>query len=281
MKLKQSLLVLALPFIFSACSQEEPLNKETQGNNEPELFNLIVKFEGKTFDVPCILENDSLIYLDDNFNQIYSNQIYPNKDLATLVYKSVDGKDIVEYYHNAEELETEKGFNNYCQWKNAPTRNGISDPIGPTTIGRAILYDDKNYSDREIVLNIDAKNQLLIANLKAYAKFNDKTSSIRVFNFLQNEKLYAPFDNNQPFYGKELRTCLISFEDSEFNGKVLYCISGGFAGINTPESLSMYHQDWDLKKIGWNDKISSVVFRIVPVIDIKNGLVVGHDPIKK
>lgn len=122
---------------------------------------------------------------------------------------------------------------------------------------------------------------MLIANLKAYAKFNDKTSSIRVFNFLQNEKLYAPFDNNQPFYGKELRTCLISSEDSEFNGKVLYCISGGFAGINTPESLSMYHQDWDLKKIGWNDKISSVVFRIVPVIDIKNGLVVGHDPIKK
>ena len=96
-----------------------------------------------------------------------------------------------------------------------------------------------------------------------------------------NDKLYAPFDNHQPFSGSQLRTCLISFEDSEFKGKVLYCISGGYAPIMSPASLDMYHEDWNLKKIGWNDKISSVAFRIVPVIDIKNGLVVGHDPITK
>lgn len=44
-----------------------------------------------------------------------------------------------------------------------------------------------------------------------------------------------------------------------------------------PETAT--HQDWKLKNIGWNDKISSLVFRIITVQNITNGTYTPHDPV--
>ena len=273
---------IALLFVSTACSVDSPEIDGSMSQTEPEFFNLTVMFDGNTYSVPCMFENDSITYLDENFKKIYYERINSQKNLAALAYKLDNGEYVVDYYKNQSELEQENGFSRYNQNEKplSETRNGMSDPVSSSTIGRAILYDDKNFADREVVLDIDAKSQFLIPNLKVYAKFNDKTSSIRVFNFLKEETLYAPFDNGGVFKGEQLRTCLISYEDSGFNGKVIYCISKDSAPIGPPIALEAYHQDYDLKKIGWNDKISSVVFRIVPIVDIKNGIVVGHDPIK-
>lgn len=49
--------------------------------------------------------------------------------------------------------------------------------------GRAILYDDTDFKDRTVVIDIDYDTQWAIPNLKDYDSFNDKTSAIRVFNF--------------------------------------------------------------------------------------------------
>lgn len=38
-------------------------------------FSLLIKFEGETYNVPCALENDSLIYLDEDFNALYKEKI--------------------------------------------------------------------------------------------------------------------------------------------------------------------------------------------------------------
>lgn len=46
------------------------------------------------------------------------------------------------------------------------------------------------------------------------------------------------------------------------------------ADINRPETAT--HQDRRLKNFGWNDKISSVVFRIVTLENIQNGTITAH-----
>lgn len=156
--------------------------------------------------------------------------------------------------------------------------------VGPI-LGRAIMYDDKDYRDRSIVLDINESLMMTIPNLKDYAGFNDKTSSIRVFNFLDPNTYYKPHvvSSGTPstlplpgYLGSRLRTCLISYEDSNYRGKVLYCIAdySSTADISKPETAT--HQDRRLKNLGWNDKISSVVFRIVTMQDIEKGIYPSH-----
>lgn len=87
----------------------------------------------------------------------------------------------------------------------------------------------------------------------------------------------SPFD--QGVSGSQLRTCLIGYEDSGFKGNILYCVASysSTQDINRPETAS--HQDYKLKRIGWNDKISSVVFRIINISLINSGTITPHNPI--
>ena len=54
---------------------------------------------------PCALVNDSLVYLDENFNTLYKNEISQISELAALSYQDEQGNKVVEYYHSATELE--------------------------------------------------------------------------------------------------------------------------------------------------------------------------------
>ena len=264
--------------MLASCSDEGPIE---QISNES--FPLTIVFDGVTYNVDAKLQNDSLIYLDENFSRIYNEQIRGRNDYAVLAYKAEDGHDIIEYYPSAEELESKNGIE-FVEPEclvGVSTRSGIDDPVTASTIGRAILYDDTNYKDREVVLNIDCNYWISIGSLKQYASFNDKTSAIRVFNFLSPNTSYVPsyFDPITAVNGGSLRTCLIGFEDSNFEGKRLYCISNTYSTINyVVDWDKAYHQDWKLGNIGWNDKISSVQFRIINVSDINSGLYTLHNP---
>lgn len=272
------LLPLLAPVVLASCSDEDPT--EQISNNS---FPLTVVFDGVTYNVDAKLQNDSLIYLDENFSRIYNEQIRGKNDYAVLAYKAEDGHDIIEYYSSAEDLESKNGieFVEPECLTGVTTRSGISDPVSASTIGRAILYDDTNYKDREVVLNIDCNYWIGIRNLKQYDNFNDKTSAIRVFNFLSPNVSYVPsyLDPATAVNGGSLRTCLIGFEDSDFEGKRLYCISKTYSQItHVVDWDKTYHQDWKLGNIGWNDKISSVQFRIINVSDINSGLYTLHNP---
>ena len=61
---------------------------------------------------------------------------------------------------------------------------------------------------------------------------------------------------NDYILGKDLRTCLLGYQNINYKGDVLYCVSNESGDPNP-------HEDYDLKKIGWNDKISSVEFKII------------------
>lgn len=266
---------------LSACSESDDLSKEKV---EEQSFPITVVYDGITYELQAKTINDSLVYLDDSFAKIYNTQIKPNKRLAALAYKAADGHDIIEYYDSAEKLEKNNGLKEISDIATMPVESGtgITDPVTTGTIGRAILYDDKGFKDREVVLDINPEYYVKISNLKSYAGFNDKTSSIRVFNFLVPEIGYSTSYSGpyNAISGKFLRTCLISYEDSGFKGKVLYCVSNTYCPISSSgDWYEKYHQDWKLAKIGWNDKISSVVFRIVTVENINSGIYTMHTPI--
>mgnify|MGYP006394168055 FL=1 len=75
---------LGLLCMVASCSDDDdkiedvykPYDPE-QGYNSPietkasESYSLLIKYAGKTYNVPCALVNDSLVYLDENFNTLY------------------------------------------------------------------------------------------------------------------------------------------------------------------------------------------------------------------
>ena len=283
---------LSLIFVglLCACSNEtDSLSEQSASNENQEIFEQTIKFAGNTYHVSCMMQNDSLIYLDEDFNSLYRNEISKMPELTTFVYKDETGNDIIEYYASEQELMKQKKISYYDSDEieiSIPTREFVM-PLPKA--GRAILYDDTNFKDRTVILDADYDQYPSILNLKAYAGFNDKTSAIRVFNFLEPNTTYKPSYAVPPIpgtssgtlgtKGSQLRTCLIGYEDSDLKGKKLFCVATYSSGqdLNKPETAS--HQDYKLKNIGWNDKISSCIFRIITVENITNGEITPHNPV--
>lgn len=275
---------------FSSCSEEEPqlaAQSDSTQINDKEIFPLTMKYKGVTYDVEATINNDSLVILDKLVSDIYNREIKDNHTLAVLAHKADDGHDIVEYYASKQELE-EKNNLNFLQRESKtiiPTRETkpIDYNLAATTVGRAILYDDTDFKDRNVIIDIDKDYMQCIPSLGSYDSFNDKTSAIRVFNMLKPDKYYSPstaYPGVYGDYGRNLRTCLIGYENSNYGGKVLYCVSKSYCAIDLAKlGTGVYHEDWKLGKIGWNDKISSVVFRIITTQNIADGEYPEHQTI--
>ena len=253
---------------ITACSQEE-LIESTDDSALKSECELIVKYAGKTYFTGVAFQNDSTIYLNKEYATLYENEISKNKKLAILFHEDDLGRDVVEYYESPEVLEKENNIsymeNQKCvelkeeelleSTRGSNTVHYV--PFAGTALGRAQLWDDKDYSDRSVVLQCSETHYQSIPSLKAFADFNDKTSSIKVWNYMNLYQEYSPYNNSIfGIIGAALRTCLISYEDINFQGSVLYCISNATGNPNP-------HEDRRLKSIGWNDKISSVVFTII------------------
>ena len=280
---KTLIIVSIFTFVLSlmACNNaDEPQFSSADELNGQETF--IAVYKGKSYIVGVKELNDSVIYQNESFDKIYRENLSKNSHLAMLAYKNVYGQDIIEYFDKEEELWKEYSINrlmtdndttNGNNRNNGPGRiiDHILIPEGATLIGRVILYDDVNYKDRSLTIDMSTTHKTEISRLKdSCYKFNDKTSSIRVFNFMDPSKnyyilinygIFDEFHDNTYFVcvpGGHLRTCLISFEDTNFSGKVLYCFSSYSNPAASYDPSTASHQDWNLKKIGWNDKISAV-----------------------
>ena len=110
--MKKKLLSSGLSLIFAgllcACSNEtDSLSEQSATNENQEIFEQTIKFAGNTYHVSCMMQNDSLIYLDEDFSSLYRNEISKIPELTTFVYKDETGNDIIEYYASEKELMTQ------------------------------------------------------------------------------------------------------------------------------------------------------------------------------
>lgn len=260
----------------SCASEDEPFNESRPPVEDNNPFTIIAKYKGKTYEVPCIVENDSVVYLDDEFSKLYNNEISKHPNLAMFVNKDEQGRDVVSYFEN------ENTLTNSLNVKAVSISAAGNSRANITHVGTAWLFDDVGYEDRFVKLDLLSNAGITIFSLKEYRAFNDKTSSIRLENFMEPGTYYYIGNEIHGGYtksGGNLRVCLTSYEDSNFKGKVLYCVGEYFGSLMRPEP-DRPHEDYNLKRLGWNDKISSCVFQVITVDDITNGVINPHPYVK-
>ena len=121
-------------------------------------------------------------------------------------------------------------------------------------------------------------------HLSTYYGFNDKTSAIRLFNFINPNNLYNflyVLPEQFPGYnGNDFRVVFSGYENDTYKGKVIYCIATYSPNANILDPTTATHQDWKLGIIGFNDKITSIELQIATVQQI-NISYPAHDPIIK
>jgi hypothetical protein len=230
--------VLGLLFVMTACSESDVLNVSPE---QGDFFTLNATYKGITYEVPCKLEDGILIFMDKEFSDLYQNEISKLPNSATL---SVSENN-VEYFENLDELLSAK------QMRIVETdQNQSKVEIRVATSGQSgsvILWDDVNYEDRSLVFDIGYVDWWSIPHLSNYQNFNDKTSSLKVFNYISSSSTITDA-YGYTYPGSDLRVTFVGYENNNYSGNVLVCFCAPGAT----------HQDNRLANIGWNDKITAI-----------------------
>lgn len=256
------------------CSQEDMPSSDDNVYNANEIFHLDITYHGTEYnDVECVMDADSLRVIDPTFREIYQNEIVTNPNLATVL-TTVDGECKVSYFKDEPTLIKECGFNFLEPQSMKGSRTQQGNPYG--IIARAILHDDRGYRDRQLELKMEGFNPVEKSSLKG-DNFNDKTSSIKVYNYINPDTIYHW--NNVTYNGWEILPCLITYENTNFSGKVVYCVGSVYNGTYDHPNGTEPHSDYNLDHLKWSDKISSCIFKVINKEQLYNGSYRPHDPI--
>lgn len=295
MKFKTLIILFSICFItmIQSCSNEqEPTINGGSAESEVIISHMVVKFEEKIFETDVKVIGDSVVYLNQEYAEVYNSKISKLPELATVM-TTEDEVTYVEYLASKEDVEKKYSLiripNTPVELEAIGTRSKVIDMeyqySSENVLGYAELYDDRNFSDTMLKCNVTDRGASTCAYLKNYG-FNDKCSSIKVYNKMRLGHHYELW-NGTTYLGSydasQLRPVLVCFENSDYNivnnyvykGKILYCIAPATQAFltNNPQ----VHKDSNLRKIGWNDKISS--FQWIMVNDFRAfESINGNDP---
>lgn len=237
-----SMSILSLIFCMLSCSSDTD-ELLSQNSNQQGDFVLHAKYKGVSYEVPGVLDKDgNPVYLNKEFSELYKNELSNHPTLVTVLR---DG-DIVEYYESLSEV---LDVNNMQMLENTKIPEVVTDTksVKAITVGRVIVWDDSNYSDRSLTFDISYSNWWGIPQLRNYNNFNDKISSLKIWSYINSSNYVV--DQFGCFYsGSDLRVTFIGYENDNYKGKVLLCLC-------SPQGT---HFDHRLGNIGWNDKITSL-----------------------
>lgn len=254
------------------CSSDKEPDIRDSHEDFMKVSHMIVKFNGNTYETDVKTIGDSVIYLNHEYAEIYSSQISNNPEIATLVHADDSGIYYVEYYSSEKELLQKYEFLHIenSDFSAPQTKGDKIIDLMPTIntspiLARAELYDDKQFDDTRLFAYATTTWQNSVAKLSQYG-FNDKTSSIKVFNLMDPNRSYGIQAVNPDtgaiifpttFHsGYVLRPVLKCYHNSNFSGAKIYCIA-------LRSGQNGEHADYNLKNIGWNDRISSIEFLLV------------------
>lgn len=237
-----SMSILSLIFCMLSCSSDTD-ELLSQNSNQQGDFVLHAKYKGVSYEVPGVLDKDgNPVYLNKEFSELYKNELSNHPTLVTVLR---DG-DIVEYYESLSEV---LDVNNMQMLENTKIPEVVTDTknVKAITVGRVIVWDDSNYSDRSLTFDISYSNWWGIPQLRNYNNFNDKISSLKIWSYI-NSSNYVRDQFGCTYSGSDLRVTFIGYENDNYKGKVLLCLC-------SPQGT---HFDHRLGNIGWNDKITSL-----------------------
>lgn len=268
---------------MQSCSSELEPEILTNKDSDTTISHMVVKFNDKIYDTDVVTIGDSVKYLNDTFAEIYYSKISNNPDIAVLMSSDDSNTTYIEYYTSERELLQNHNFlqlkGNSIEITNKMTRSDtiiVPHPNVGSILGFAELFDDKKFHDTMLVTGVSTDWSNTVARLKEFG-FNDKASSIKVYNKMDpnttyeikylirnniKETNYNPW--NHKFEGGGVRPVLKSYHNSNYSGAVLYCIA-------PPTGSSDVHSDYNLKNIGWNDRISSLEWVLVYDFSLFNG----------
>ncbi len=252
---------------MQSCSSEDvPEYMEVNDSNTAN-SKMVVRFGGKIYKTDVKEVGDSVAYINEEYAKLYRSKIANSPNIAAVLSSDEYGTTYVDYFPSEKELLENYDFmkleNEYESHET--TRAGVIDLMKPnntdSVIAVADLYRDKDYKNDVLIVYATTKWATAIPNLKSIS-FNDRVSSIRLINNM-NENSYYSMGNYDPIFaglhthrGNELRPVLACYKDANYSGSVIYCIA-------SPTGSSVDHTDSNLKKIKFNDKISSLGWNIV------------------
>lgn len=274
--MKKIITIMSLCIILAmqSCSSDQEPTFPNSTDSEIELSHMVITYNGKTYDTDVITIGDSVEYLNEEYNRLYQSEISKTENLVIAMSNDESGVCHIDYYSSEKQLLEKYKFISIADAKienlDTHTRGGVinlwpTNPPGGKTLAIAELYDDRNFSDTELIVYAAERWGTTIPKLKDLG-FNDKASSIKVFNRMDRNTLYTinssglvSWVNPKDTYsGAHLRPILKSYENSNYDQKkgILYCIGTETGSAND-------HMDYNLRSIGWNDKISSLEWILV------------------
>lgn len=274
-------------FAMQSCtSYDEPTMSET-AESETSISHMVVKFEDRIYETDVMTVGDSVRYLNEEYAEVYQSKIRNNPDIAAVVSSDSIGTTYVDYFPTEKKLLEKYTFKQLSIEENSSVYNTRSNDIDTmipgdqsTIIAIAELYDDRNFKDRKLISYATDWWGTAIPRLEGVG-FNDKTSSIKVFNKMDPSKFYtihyydaeaAPnVFQSRTFRGDRLRPVLKCYHNSGYSGAVIYCISKLAGSVGMPGVPIQDHADTNLKNIGWNDRISAISWVLIYDFSVFNG----------
>lgn len=274
MKKILTLMSFCIMFAMQSCtSDEEPMMQETT-ESETSISHMVVKFEDRIYETDAMTVGDSVRYLNEEYAEVYQSKIKNNPNIAAVVSSDSIGTTYVDYYPTEKKLLEKYDFIQLEENKNTSgntTRSKVIDLVvgdnSSPILAVAEFYDDKNFKDTELITYLTPQWYGAVPNLKDHG-FNDKASSIKVYNKIKPSNYYTIYSANFPYkksyLGDWIRPVLKCYHNSYYQGGVIYCIA-------SPPDGSVDHTDTNLKTIGWNDRISSIEWLLVVNLSLLEG----------
>lgn len=229
-------LILPLVGLLFSCGEAVDEDLFNEENENVERFTLNAIYDGCQYSVPCLLniKEDTIIFLDNNFKDLFYNEISKLPDLICEI-KS-DGT--IEYKNGL--IEEQKKYD--------VDKQNVVGTQGTTGDTYVQFFENVNYGGKSEKITLTNRYRNWQNGGLAGIEWGNNISSIKAYNR----------DNNITEH-----VYLLAYDQSNFSGHVLrYELFRSYVMIEDPSKVELP----DLRNVpmqngsNWNDKIQSMKF---------------------
>ncbi len=254
LKLLKVLFVFGILICFSCSNDDysELQERSTDNVGKTKKFILKADYEGKSYDVPCLLltDKDSIVFLDEEFKELFYNKIAKTPNLLCKIKEN--GR--IEYmgsdnFNPIKEIDSNEDKSNGSMHRVAPSKTDIET--------KTFLHFWVDHKFKHAAVRAE-----LTKNLASW-----RCGDLRLIGW-DNTISSLIITNKNPYIERDVR--FIGYDGYNYTGeKIVYDvekkdnvmtlnINEGLVWITTLSDIPMSDGN------NWNDKLSSIEFFIKP-----------------